>query len=467
MKKLFTFKTLVFASLFFFSLQPAIDPDTGWHLATGRYIIEQGQVPRNDPFSYSMPNAPYYAHSWAFDVLMYVLQEKFGPIGLSSLFALIITISMILLAQVARRMNNQGSFWELLPLLSLMTVEICGVRPQTVSVLGLAILLVMITNQDKKPSLVHIAALFFVWANLHGGVVLGIGVFALWIIGSQVWHPNNGEHAYWLACFVVGFLATLANPYTYHLYTFAFGMITNSTALIFNADWIPLFSGRLGDESLPLRVSIVVGSLAAILDNRNQKNLAMLALIFLGASLKSLRFLVPLLPIITPLMLLTLHKLTSHSVKKRWFAPVVIAITALIFYANLVDKTKLLCSLKPDCYGALAQMPYEAVVFIKDTGLTGNFFNHYTWGGYLEWQLPQVKFFIDGRMDNFFIDGKSFLDTFVAVDQMEGGWYESLLQYQTDYALLPAGWQRQAEYLRQKGWRVLYRDNIATLLQRD
>lgn len=466
MKKIFTFKSLILACLLFFTLQPATDPDTGWHLATGRFIIEQGHVPQNDPFSYSMPNAPYYAHSWAFDILMYVIQDKFGPIGLSMIFALITTACMALFAQTAKNINNQGAFWELLPLLALVVVEICGVRPQVVSVLGLAILLVMLTNQGKKPSLLHVSALFFIWANVHGGVVLGVGVLALWIIGNRVWHSNNFEKKYWLKCFFAAFLATLMNPYTYHLYTFAFGMLTNSTALIFNADWIPLFSERLGDDSLPLRVSIVVGSLVAIIDNRNQKIVTTLALIFLGASLKSLRFLVPLLPVIAPLMLLTLHKLTPNSVKKSWFAPVVIAFTAIIFYPSLVDKNKLLCTSKPDCYGSLAQMPYEAATFIKEKGLAGNFFNHYTWGGYLEWQVPQVKFFIDGRMDNFFIDGKSFLEIFVAVDQMEKGWYESLLLYQTNFALLPSSWQRQAAYLQQEGWEELYRDEKAIVLKR-
>lgn len=465
MKKNVTIKTFIFACLLFFTLQPATDPDTGWHLATGRYIIEQGQVPRNDPFSYSMPNAPYYAHSWAFDVGMYLLEDKFGPIGLSAIFAVITTASMVLFALLAKRVYSQGDFWGLLPLLTLGVVEICGVRPQAVSVLGLAVLLVMLTNQTKKPPLWRIPLLFLIWANLHGGVVLGIGVFALWIIGSSVQHPHNFEQKYWLKSFVMAFFATLINPYTYHLYTFAFSMVTNRTALTYNADWIPLFSGRLGDDSLPLRISIVVGSVVAIIDNRNQKILGILTLIFLSLSLKSLRFLVPLLPVVAPLILITLHKLTPNNVKKGWFALVMIAFTAIIFYSNLVDKNKVLCTARPDCYGSLAQMPYGATAFIKKNGLVGNFFNYYTWGGYLEWQAPQSKYFIDGRMDNFFIDGKSFLEVFVAVDQMQEGWYESIVQYQTDFALLPSSWQQQARALQAQGWRQLYQDEVAILLE--
>jgi hypothetical protein len=35
------------------------DPDTYWHLATGRWIVEHAAVPKTDPFSHSMPGAPW------------------------------------------------------------------------------------------------------------------------------------------------------------------------------------------------------------------------------------------------------------------------------------------------------------------------------------------------------------------------------------------------------------------------
>ena len=35
-----------------------LDGDTGWHIRTGEYILQNGTVPHQDIFSYSKPGAP-------------------------------------------------------------------------------------------------------------------------------------------------------------------------------------------------------------------------------------------------------------------------------------------------------------------------------------------------------------------------------------------------------------------------
>ena len=46
------------------------DGDTWSHLATGEWIIAHGAVPRADPFSHSMPGAPWTAHEWLSEILL-------------------------------------------------------------------------------------------------------------------------------------------------------------------------------------------------------------------------------------------------------------------------------------------------------------------------------------------------------------------------------------------------------------
>jgi len=60
-------------AIFLFSLaafwpQVLGDGDTWSHVATGEWIIAHGAVPRADPFSYSMPGAPWTAHEWLAEV---------------------------------------------------------------------------------------------------------------------------------------------------------------------------------------------------------------------------------------------------------------------------------------------------------------------------------------------------------------------------------------------------------------
>jgi len=44
------------------------DGDTGWHIRTGQYILEQHSVPTRDLFSFSRPGAPWFAWEWLTDV---------------------------------------------------------------------------------------------------------------------------------------------------------------------------------------------------------------------------------------------------------------------------------------------------------------------------------------------------------------------------------------------------------------
>ena len=54
------------------AFSPAVlgDGDTFSHLATGEWIIAHGAAPRADPFSHSMPGAPWIAHEWLSEVLL-------------------------------------------------------------------------------------------------------------------------------------------------------------------------------------------------------------------------------------------------------------------------------------------------------------------------------------------------------------------------------------------------------------
>jgi hypothetical protein len=53
-----------------FAPQVLGDGDTWSHVATGEWIIAHGAVPRADPFSHSMPGAPWTAHEWLSEILL-------------------------------------------------------------------------------------------------------------------------------------------------------------------------------------------------------------------------------------------------------------------------------------------------------------------------------------------------------------------------------------------------------------
>src|SRR5208282_6211066 len=58
------------------------DFDTGWHLATGRYLLQHHAIPSGDVLSYTSPGAPWLYPPFA-GALLYAVFQAFGYAGLS------------------------------------------------------------------------------------------------------------------------------------------------------------------------------------------------------------------------------------------------------------------------------------------------------------------------------------------------------------------------------------------------
>ena len=59
------------------------DPDSYSHIAVGRWIIAHGAVPANDPFSFSMPGAPWITFEWLSEVIYAAVYALSGWAGVA------------------------------------------------------------------------------------------------------------------------------------------------------------------------------------------------------------------------------------------------------------------------------------------------------------------------------------------------------------------------------------------------
>ena len=77
---------LVLATLAILALYAASQDVTGedlwWHLATGRYILEHGEIPTRDVFSFTYPGAPWFNQEWLAQVLFFDLFRRGGGTAL-------------------------------------------------------------------------------------------------------------------------------------------------------------------------------------------------------------------------------------------------------------------------------------------------------------------------------------------------------------------------------------------------
>src|SRR5580698_211867 len=84
------------------------DGDTGWHVRIGEWMLAHHAVPHTDLFSYTMPNAPFYAWEWLWDLCFGWLHLHYGmtAVVVASILVLCFT-SALLFRLVCRHCDNR------------------------------------------------------------------------------------------------------------------------------------------------------------------------------------------------------------------------------------------------------------------------------------------------------------------------------------------------------------------------
>jgi len=502
------------------------DPDLGYHLATGEYIVKSRVVPQVDLFSFSLPNYPYVYHSWLTEVLLYLSYSRAGLWGVSIFYSLLAGGAFYFLACIIRwRLNNKALVFSLLVFVPLIA-SILGLRTHLITFWGLSFLYYAferrmnsaITHEpeghcchsgiphvvshkvvDEWPTvqgstidsnkgalfplrkLVFLPPLFVLWANLHGGFILGLGFLGLllsWEI-YQIWISSKGRNLkikFTLARTVLmGFClaAPLITPYGWHTYEQALRMGLNSFAAQYNFDWLPLFDSLSVFPTLGVFVSILF-LLTVFTNRKTAPKEKFLTTIFFFLTLKSRRYILGFLIITIPLLIQQIELFVAKFKRRDFWTnfPWYLA----LFTASLlfVENRLIILSRMEQAYASeeifarealpADPYPYAAVLWMKENGVPKNLLNNFTWGGYLIWKLPEHKFFIDGRMDNFFIDDKSFAQDYQEIVMLKPKWNELMKKYQINAVLGPPKWALMQALRMQEEWEIVVENESSVMM---
>src|SRR5437763_8501793 len=79
------------------------DCDTGWHIRTGEWILANGWVPMRDVFSFSKPDAPWFAWEWLSDIVFAKLNALAGLQAVVMFSILLLSITFTGLFLLVRR----------------------------------------------------------------------------------------------------------------------------------------------------------------------------------------------------------------------------------------------------------------------------------------------------------------------------------------------------------------------------
>src|SRR5579872_4999532 len=203
------------------------DTDFWWHLKTGQYILQTHRLPDPDPFAYTtaVAGAAYpgelatrhfnLTHEWLGQLLLYFVYSAGGLPGIVVARACMLTAFCALAGWIAYR-RSRGFYRSLAAALasSIVIRPFAVDRPTLASFLLLA-LAIAILDSGKTSLLWLLPILMLVWANSHGGFVLGWVVLVCWS-AQALWlqwrhQPVPGAGRLWLSC-AVAVLAAGLNP---------------------------------------------------------------------------------------------------------------------------------------------------------------------------------------------------------------------------------------------------------------
>ena len=288
------------------------DADTYWQTAIGQWIIDHRAWPTADIYSFTRPGAPWISSSWLAQVLFaasFSVAGWAGPVilaglGTASAFALLVhalcrrftPIHAVIVAMAAVVLSAHHFLAR--PHLLALPVMVAWVYG-----------LVNASDERRAPSF-WLLPLIALWANLHGGFVLGLVLIAPFALDA-VWNAGPSRRATlilrWMIFGVSALAASCVTPYGWNSLLAARQILDLGGALALIPEWQPADFSSLGPFEIcllaafgivlwrgvtlsPPRILLVLGLLhMALAHNRNMEVFALLTPLVLAKPL-SLRF---------------------------------------------------------------------------------------------------------------------------------------------------------------------------------
>lgn len=459
------------------------DADVGWHIRTGEYILNHHAVPHVDLYSFSKPDAPWYAWEWLTDVIDGGLHRIAGLKGIVLTAAVLIALFALTLV---RRMVSRGVHMFVALAVALLGVGGASMhflaRPHLLTLLLLSISVWLIEEDRRRPSsrIWWLVPLAMVWTNLHGGFLALIAVLGLAAAGSAVeaWFGFTGTlrgavryAKLTLACAA----ASLVNPYGWNLHLHVVEYL--------RSDWIrnvvqefqsPSFRS---ENMLQFEALLLIGLIVAGVQFRRWKIVEGLWIVFwahmaLGSVRHAPLFITVTAPIIASQLSDWWNYCTAHV--KKGSLPHILNLMA----ADALNGFRRTSAWPLVAVAALALLgppikwpqdfpdfvfPTKIVRAHSDLILRSRVLTTDQWADYLIYVNPAQKVFMDGRSDFY---GPEVGNDYLRLTSGAWDWRPLIDKYRFNLALLPVD-SALAQILKlAPDWRVLEDDGKRILLAR-
>ncbi len=437
------------------------DGDTGWHLATGAWIVAHARVPTTDPFSFTATGRPWVAHEWLSELAMYASYRAAGWSGLIVLTGTAMAALFALVAcEVRRWLSPRASVVALLMLVTGLLPSLLA-RPHILALPILAAWLIVLLHareRDRPPPL-GFALVMLVWANAHGSFVFGlalVGVFALEALITAAPSDRRRVVLGWGAFGAVCAITATATPAGFDGLIFPF-YVDRLKLLAHLNEWRPAdFATFSGFEAIllatlavlllrparipPVRLMLLLGVLHLALQHTRQE----IVLVVVG-----------ILILAKPLGKAWTTKTTSPTTPHHESRS--IGIVVLLLAIGLAGYRVAVPVIRADSAG----IPATALRDLPPPLRHQRVFNEYSFGGSLI--LAGIRPYIDGRSDMY---GDPFtLDYFRIAAGDVARWHAANARWHFGWTILPPRSPLVAVLDRDPAWRRVYADATAVIHQ--
>lgn len=432
--------------------------DVWMHLRTGAFILETGHIPTQDVLSHTRVGGPWVTHEWAFEVPLYGVWRLGGDAsmvlvqaGLAGLAFAMVTVAGIRAgappgaAAVAAILGAWLGWPRFLP------------RPHMASAVLTATVLAAGFALRERPTARWRWALvptFALWANLHSGVVVGLGVLGAFALEEAVRARRLGPLVpLWLASAA----ATMLNPHGWRALWYPFWLVLANDRGAFDIlelrppGWPDLVHGAAA-------LTLVVGGLGA-----RRLGLAggIVAVTGLVLGLTRVRGSLDLAIMVAPAVALGLGAIAAPIARRvqvpGW------ATAAVLGVALLAGS-----GWRPTLAVDGRAIPAAAMQYVNRAGLGGKMLNAHGFGAWLIWAHPEHPVFFDGRNEVFedlFVEAR---DTSIDVLSERYDLGFAVLDYPSDDELAEVEIAVELTDLlvAHPGWALVWFDDVARVYAR-
>ena len=432
--------------------------DLGWHLAAGDLIRDQGNIPFQDPWSFTAGGRQWYNLSWFWDVIASVLIQY---TNFSGLILFVIACGAAIVGYLTSVCLSSGA----------STIAVC------ISVLSSCLLYpafaaypnIYLTASPnistilfcvifygkclKRTKCFLLPAIMVLWVNLHGGFLLGliiIGIFCGAALLRRDWVNFKIYSFAGVGCFI----ATFINPLGWHIYE-GLETVLGHFSQAYITEWWPYFQNITVPGSIPGIIYILI-FIAFELCYRGfcpiESRLLSWLFLFLGLyqfRYMSFFFIFSTVPLSLHLDRLLPKQLNNFRVEKSLLAAGTLAACALALVYVQIDPA----------LGLPQMLSEQDVLYLQTHFSHARLLNHWNYGGILIFRTRgAIPVFVDGRAATAYPDDL-LRDYFklVELEINETAWDTVLEKFQIDTVL----WVKAHEQLRRflvdkRGWKEEY-----------